>query len=74
MYISLNCLIYVSANLEFEVSLIKALKALFCSPEGTPVAVLRFWMLLSVKLIAILNVQLFPKLSSMFQVINIAEI
>lgn len=57
-----------SSRADFEASLIRALRALFCSPEGVPVAVLRFWMLLSVKLLTNLDPQVFPKISIKFQV------
>lgn len=57
-----------SSRADFEASLIQALRALFCSPEGVPVAVLRFWMLLSVKLLTNLDPQIFPKISIKFQV------
>ena len=59
---------YYSEQVEFEVSLIKALRALFLPVKGEAVAVLRFWALLSVNLIANLDIHIFPQLASGFQV------
>ena len=63
-----SCDLTFSTHLEFESSLVRALGACFCSPEGTPVAVLRFWTLLSIKLITNLSILIFPKLSKTYQV------
>jgi hypothetical protein len=55
-------------HVEFESSLVKVLKALFGSSEGKAVAVYRFWLLLPVKLTALLDVTVFPRLSASLQV------